>query len=68
MIMKTYDIYFNDSNDSNNKGFRESFDYCKNYIETYNGTNESYFSDYKTGTVSIVCNESGEEIYSENIK
>lgn len=68
MIMKTYDIYFNDSNDSSNKGFRESFDYCKNYIETYNGTNESYFSDYKTGTVSIVCNESGEEIYSENIK
>lgn len=66
--MKTYDIYFNDSNDSNNKGLGESFDYCKNYIETYNGTNESYFSDYKTGTVSIVCNESGEEIYSENIK
>ena len=44
--MKTYDVYFNDSNDSNNKGFNESFEYCKNYIEAYNGTNESYFGDY----------------------
>lgn len=52
--MKTYDVHFNDSNDSNSKGFKESFDYCKNYIDTYNGTNESYFSDYKNGTVSIV--------------
>ena len=45
-VMKTYDVYFNDSNDSNNKGFNESFEYCKNYIEAYNGTNESYFGDY----------------------
>ncbi len=66
--MKTYDVHFNDSNDSNNKGFRESFDYCKNYIEAYNGTNESYFEDYKGGTVSIVCNETGEEVYSEDIR
>lgn len=49
--MKTYDVHFNDANDSNSKGFNESFEYCKNYIETYNGTNESYFEDYKGGIV-----------------
>ena len=30
--MKTYDVHFNDANDSNSKGFNESFEYCKNYI------------------------------------
>ena len=66
--MKTYDVHFNDATDSNSKGFNESFEYCKNYIETYNGTNESYFEDYKGGIVSIVCNETGEEVYSEDIR
>lgn len=66
--MKTYDVYFNSSTDSNNKGFNESFDYCINYIEDYNGTDESYFEDYKGGSVSIVCNETGEEIYSEKVR
>ena len=66
--MKTYDVHFNDANDSNSKGFNKSFEYCKNYIETYNGTNESYFEDYKGGIVSIVCNETGEEVYSEDIR
>lgn len=66
--MKTYDVHFNDANDSNNKGFKESFEYCKDYIESYNGTNESYFADYKGGIVSIVCNETGEEVYSEEVK
>ena len=27
--MKTYDVHFNDANDSNSKGFNESFEYCK---------------------------------------
>lgn len=66
--MKTYDVYFSDSTDSINKGFNESFDYCKSYIEDYNGTNESYFEDYKGGSVSIVCNETGEEVYSEDVR
>lgn len=66
--MKTYDVYFNDSTDSANKGFAETFDYCKGYIEDYNGTDESYFGDYKGGSVSIVCNETGEEAYSEVIR
>lgn len=66
--MKTYDVHFNDANDSNNKGFKESFEYCKEYIEFHNGTNESYFADYKGGTVSIVCNETGEAVYEVRVK
>lgn len=66
--MKTYDVYFSDVTDSNNKGFNESFNYCKSYIEGHNGTNESYFGDYKGGSVSIVCNETGEEVYSEDVR
>lgn len=67
-IMKTYDVHFNDSTDSNSKGFEETLDYCKDYIQMHNGTNESYFADYKGGTVSIVCNETGETVYEEIIK
>lgn len=64
----TYDVVFNDDTDSNSKGFNSSFDYCKDYIRTYNGTNESYFEDYKGGTVQIVCNETEEVVYEEDVK
>ena len=67
-VMKTYDVYFNDAENSNNKGFRASFEEAKSYIERYNGTNNSYFEDYKGGTVSIVCNETGETVYEEAIR
>ena len=66
--MKTYDVHFNDSTDTNSKGFKETLDYCKDYIQANNGTNDSYFKDYKGGTVSVVCNETDEEVYSEIIK
>lgn len=62
---KTYDIYFNDVTDSNNKGFSISLEECKDWIENNRG--ESYFNDYKGGTVSIVCNETGGTAYEENI-
>jgi hypothetical protein len=65
--MKTYDVHFNDSNDSNNKGFELSFDDAKAYIESNNGTNNSYFEDYKGGMVSIVDNESGETVYETEV-
>lgn len=67
-VHPTYDVQFDDNESSNSKGWRESYDYCKDYIERYNGTNESYFADYKGGIVSIVCNETGEEVYSEKVK
>ena len=62
---KTYDIHFNDATDSNNKGFSMSVEECKDWIDFKRG--ESYFKDYKGGTVSIVCNETGETVYEENI-
>jgi hypothetical protein len=64
----TYDVVFNDDTDSNSKGFSESYDYCLDYIKHNNGTNESYFADYKGGFVSIVCNETEETVYEETIK
>lgn len=45
-----------------------NYEEALNYIKTYNGTDESYFADYKGGTVSIVCNQTGEVIYEEKIR
>ena len=39
-----------------------------NYIKMYNGTNESYFADYKGGTVSIVNTDTEEYVYNEIVK
>ena len=64
----TYDVVFNDDTDSNSKGFNSSFDYCKDYIRMYNGTKESYFEDYKGATAQIVCNETEEVVYEEDVK
>ena len=66
--MKTYDIHFNDDQNSNNKGWAATYEECLNYIKKYNGTDESYFSDYKGGVVSIYCNETEEEVYQEPIR
>ena len=52
---------------ANSKGFKGSYTECLNYIKQYNGTNESYFQDYKGGNVSIVRNETGDALYTENI-
>lgn len=67
VALKTYDIHFNDAENSNNKGFKMTIDQAKDYIKSYNETNESYFADYKGGTVSIVDNETGESVYEEQI-
>ena len=65
--MRTYDVHFNDSESSNSKGFKKDIGNCVFYIRAHNATNDSYFSDYKGGKVSIVCNETGRVIYSEDI-
>lgn len=64
----TYDIIFNDSNNSNSKGFALSIEEATNYIAKNNGTNDSYFADYKGGTVSVICNETNEIVYEEIVK
>lgn len=67
MIDETYDVHFNDSKDSNNKGFSQTYDYCKQYITEHNGGDDPWFMDYAGGTVSIV-NDNGETLYSEAVK
>ena len=65
---KTYDVVFNDDCHSNSKGWKETLDYCIDYIKSNNGTDNSYFSDYKGGIVSIVCNETDETVFDEPVK
>ena len=66
--MRTYDVCFNDAENGNNKGFTDSYENCLFYIKQNNGTDNSYFKDYKGGTVSIIDNETGEAVYEETIR
>lgn len=66
--VKTYDIEFHDNTTANSKGFSESKEYCIDYIKSFNGSDVSYFADYKGGTVNVVCNETGDIIHSETVK
>lgn len=64
-----FDVRFDSDTMSDRKGFKSSYEYCFDYISMYNGTNESYFEDYKGGTVSIIDIDADERIiYSEEIK
>ena len=65
--MKTYNVVFHDSENSNDKGFELSLKDAKAYISQNNGTNESYFADYKGGTVQVVDNETGEVAHEEEV-
>jgi len=53
----TFDVVFHDDNNSNSKGFEATEQYCIDYILRNNGTDESYFADYKGGIAEVVCNE-----------
>ena len=64
----TYDVFFDNDTSSNNEGWKLSYDECMDYIRAYNGTDVSYFEDYKGGVVSITCNETEETVYSEKIR
>jgi hypothetical protein len=64
----TYDVVFHSDNADNSKGWHESYSYCKAYIEDNNGTDESYFADYRGGIVAIYCHETGEEVYQEVVR
>lgn len=64
----TYDVQFDNNDNSNSNGFKSSLQECKDYIAQHNGTNKSYFADYKGGTVSVICNETDEIVYSEEVK
>jgi len=68
VLTLTYDVHFNDGADSNNKGFSRTQEECQQYIADNNGTDNSYFKDYKGGTASVVCNETGEVVFEDVIK
>ena len=63
----TYDVFFSNDDNVINKGFHQTYEECKGYIDSYNGTDESYFEDFKGGYVYIKCNETGEFVYEEPI-
>lgn len=63
----TYDVVFDSDDASNSKGMALTYNEAYRYIKMYNGTSESYWADYKSGTVSIVCNETGETVYEEEV-
>ncbi len=67
MENRTFNIVFNDSENSNDLGLKQTFEYCFNWIKIHNGTHHSYFKDYPNGVVEIYCNETDELIYSEFI-
>jgi hypothetical protein len=63
----TYDVFFDSDTDSNNLGFQATLEYCENYIKMHNGTNHSYFENYKGGTVSIRCNENELTVFETEV-
>lgn len=70
-IMKVnaaYDVVFNDDENSNNFGAKFNFNEAIDWIKTYNGSNHSYFADYKGGTVSVVNVYTEEVAYETEIK
>lgn len=64
---RTYDVEFNNDTDSNSKGIHGTYEECMDWIEFNRGDESTYFGDYKGGIVSIVCEQTGEHVYIENI-
>lgn len=65
--METYDIQFNDANDSNNKGFSLTREEAIEKANDMLLTRDSYVNDYVGGTISVVCNETGETAWEKEI-
>jgi hypothetical protein len=60
----TYNVHFNDSENSNDIGGENTLEYCQSVIKL---KRSQYFDDYKNGTVSIVCNETEKTIFEKSI-
>lgn len=61
--VELFDVFFDDDSNSNNKGFAYSLKECQSYIKSNNGTDESYFRDYKGGIVSILNLKTSERVF-----
>ena len=64
----TYDVQFQNDTMSDSKGFSLTAEECMDYINLNNGTNDSYFKDYKGGMVQVVCNETGDVVAEEEVR
>lgn len=65
---QVYDVVFNDDTASNCKHINSTYECCMQWIEANRHDNTTYFADYKGGTVSIVEVNTGNYVYTENIK
>ena len=64
--MKTFDIYLHDCFDSENKGFKESLEYCMDYIDIHNNGKNKDWTAYDI--VQVICNETGVIYHETSIK
>ena len=67
VINGTYDVVFNDDNDSNNVGINGSYSECMAWIEHHRQDKSSYFVDYNGGSVGIYCQELDDYVHMEDI-
>lgn len=63
-----YDVVFHGAANDNDKGMNASYSECLEYIQIYNGTDRSYFADYKGGTVCIHSLKRGVDVYEEEVR
>lgn len=67
--METYDIYFKEGNDFANKGFSLK-DKAKaiRMAEDMLAERKGYVKDFVGGTISVMCKETKEEVWSKPIE
>lgn len=58
-----YNVHFNDDYSSDSYGVLFTLQEAKSFIRRNNGSDYSYFADYKGGVVSIYDTITGETIY-----
>ncbi len=64
----TYDVIFCDDEKSQSMGFAASFDFCKDYIERNNGSENGLFPNYKGWGCLIVCiQDPGRAYYTADV-
>lgn len=67
--METYDIYFKDKYDSANKGFSlKNKEKAIRMAEDMLAECKGYVKDFIGGTISVVCKETKEEVWSKPIE
>lgn len=68
IVTPTYDVEFNDDESTDTHGMRTTKSEARWYIQRHNGTDIGYFADYKGGDVCVVCRQTGETFYHEEIR